>query len=407
MKVLIINKKDQSGGAARAAYRLHSALQNKGVDSKMLVLEKVSKEKSIYAVKATFLETIFQYLDKLVVRLYKKNKEDIFSPSFFGVSVLKSIQEFNPDIVHLHWTPRGFLSLRTIKKIKQPIVWSLHDMWPFTGGCHYDNDCGQFSIGCGKCPILHSNKRLDLSRIVLKRKQIAFGGKKQIVVVGLSGWMASQAMKSQLFKNKEVVNLPNPINTKVFYPTNKTNARSKFNIPANKKVVLFGAMDSTSDLRKGYRYLKEALSHMSNEIDLVVFGNKDNISLNDYKQRVHLLGTVNNDTDIVDLYSCADVVVVPSLQENLSNVIVESIACGTPVVGFNIGGNSDIIEHKKTGYLAEPLSSSDLKVGIEWVLDNLESKKLGENCLSKINTEFEESVVCDKYLNLYNSIVKK
>jgi len=407
MKVLIVNKKDISGGAARAAHRLYIGLKKQGVDSQMMVMEKYSDDPLIHKVATGWLNKYTSRFDKLVLKLYKKRKEDIFSPAFSSTNFMSAINKVNPDIIHLHWIPRGFLSIDSLAKINKPIVWSLHDMWPYTGGCHYDNDCGKFVEGCGKCPMLFSGKKNDLSKNVFKRKAKAYDKIRKLTVVGLSTWMAEQAAASELFRNKNVINLPNCIDTKVFYPADKTNARQKLKIPLNKNIVLFGAMDATSDKRKGYKYLKKALDKLDvKNTELLIFGNRDDTIPDQFNMRVNLIGNINEDNNLAELYSAADVVVVPSLQENLSNVIMESLACGTPVVAFKTGGNEDLIEHKQNGYIAKLMDADSLRKGISWLLeDKNRLTKISGNCRQKVLHEFDEEVVAQKYIRQYKYLL--
>lgn len=178
MKILIVNTSDISGGAARAAYRLHKALLSQGVDSQMLVQSKSSDDYTVIAetdkVKKT-LNKLRPFLDSLPVRFYKERTKTLFSPSWFGFSnVVDKINEISPDIVHLHWICGGMMTIEDIGKIKAPVVWSLHDMWAFTGGCHYDEECGRYEKKCGSCKVLGSEKEKDLSRKIWHRKKKNF-----------------------------------------------------------------------------------------------------------------------------------------------------------------------------------------------------------------------------------------
>ncbi len=407
MKVLIINKKDISGGAARAAYRIHLGLLKYGVESEMLVMEKSSNDPRVHLIKLNLFDYLKRIIYKIVDKLYKKDKEELFSTASFGASINKSIKKIKPDLIHLHWIPRGFISLNELKKIDRPIAWSLHDMWPFTGGCHYDNECGNFIKGCGFCPILFSNKNNDLSRKVFNRKQKAYESISKLTIIGLSRWMTGQASNSKLFKNSNVINLPNCIDTSFYRPLEKEEVRRKFNLPIEKKIILFGAMDATSDKRKGYEYLKKAINQLQiSNIELLIVGNTNDVSKNEFKIQANSIGNVNNDYTLVELFSAADVTIVPSLQENLSNVIMESLSCGTPVIGFNTGGNEDLIEHKQNGYLANLKDANSLQEGIEWVLeDDIRLKLLSKYSREKVLKEFDEEIVTEKYINEYNKLL--
>lgn len=411
MNVLIVNTTDIEGGAARAAYRLHRSLLVAGLDSKMLVQSKTSDDFTVIGPAGKLqkgLGKIRPTLDAIPVKRYKDRTKTLFSPSWLPFSsIADHINEIDPDIVHLHWVTGGMLRIEDVARIRAPVVWSLHDMWAFTGGCHYDEECGKFKNSCGSCPVLASAKENDLSSKVLQRKQVSFKQHTNLTIVGLSNWLAKQAKSSTLFKNASVVNLPNPIDTTSFAPFCKQQARTLFKLPGDKKLVLFGAMGATSDPRKGFKELAQALDHLPAEYELVVFGSNEPKISQGFKQKAHYLGHLHDDIALRVLYNAADVMVVPSLQENLSNAIMESLSCGTPVVGFDIGGNSDLIDHQVNGYLAEPYSADDLAKGIAWVLQHHSPDELAENARQKVLENFESSLVASKYIDLYRKVLSK
>lgn len=410
MKILIVNFSDSSGGAARAASRLHQSLLNLHVDSTMFVLMKNTDSYLVHAPK-TNIEKVFAKLKALINPLpLKKYKASApFSPSFSSsFNLVKKINHLKPDIVHLHWINAGMLKVEDLNKIEAPIVWSLHDMWPFTGGCHYSNSCKAYEDSCGKCPVLNSNKNNDISKKLFRRKQKAFKSLENMTIVGLSKWLVQCSKSSSLFEEKRIVNLPNPIDTAVFKPFDKMKARELWNLPLDKKLVLFGAMSGTSDERKGFEELTSALAAInSKNIELLIFGSTRPETPFEFGFKTHYLGELHDDTSLVTLYSAADVTVTPSKQENLSNVIMESLSCGTPVVGFNIGGNKDLIDHKKNGYLAEPFKEEDLSKGIEWVLDDSIYNDLSESSRVKVVKDFNYKKVGQDYINLYKNILKQ
>lgn len=412
MKILHINALDIIGGAARAAYRLHQALLQEGIESRMLVQHKMSDDYSALGPESRsqrISARIRPFIDLIPVRSYKGKNQTLFSPSWVPFSgIAEKVNVLNPDIVHLHWICGGMLRFEELARIEAPIVWSLHDMWAFTGGCHYDQECGRYTTSCGRCVVLGSEREHDLSRKVLLRKQKTLHHCKNLMINGLSGWLARCAQQSALFKGRHVVNLPNPIDTELFKPVDKDFSRELLNLPKDKKIVLFGAMNSTGDPRKGFAELSQALSMLkSTDIELVVFGSGKPLAPPDFGFPAHYLGHLSDDLSLKILYSAADVMVVPSLQENLSNAIMESLACGTPVVAFNIGGNPDMIDHKQNGYLAVPYEPSDLASGIDWVINSPEYRSLCNNAREKVVREFESSKVAKQYMELYSRILSK
>jgi glycosyltransferase involved in cell wall biosynthesis len=404
MKILIVSTSDIDGGAARAAYRLHTAFLTQNIDSQMLVQTKKSDDPAVVVVKNT-LSRFRPFLDSLPKRFYPNRTQTLFSPSWLPFSnTVDQINEINPDIVHLHWINGGMMSIEDLLRIKAPIVWSLHDMWAFTGGCHYDEHCGRYSESCGNCPVLESNSTNDLSHKIWERKERVFSQLPNITVVGLSRWITESAKKSSLFRDKKIITLPNPIDTTVFVPQNKQAARELWNLPKNKKLILFGAMSSTTDPRKGFYELIQSLQKLQrDDIEFIVFGSNETIK--HLALPVHNIGYIHDDERLASLYSAADVMIVPSLQENLSNAIMESLACGTPVVAFDIGGNSDMVDHKVNGYLATPFDATDLANGIQWVLDTKNYDELCHNSHEKVVLEFDSNQIVSNYIDLYAKVL--
>ena len=411
MKILIVNTSDIQGGAARAADRLHKSLLAQNVDSKMLVQSKSSNDFTIVTeIEKTkkYFNKLRRFIDSIPVRFYKERTKSLFSPSWFGFSnMVDKINKINPDIVHLHWICHGMIKIEDLARIKAPIVWSLHDNWAFSGGCHIMQECEKYKYNCGACPRLGSDKEYDLSRKIFNRKQKTFSQIKNMTIVGLSKWLNECSKDSTLLKDQRHINLPNPININIFKPFDKNLSRELWSLPKDKKLVLFGANSATSDTNKGFNELSEALQKLkkNEDIEFVVFGSSKPQKAPNFGFKTRYLGSLADDVSLVTLYSAVDVMVVPSLQENLSNAIMESLACATPVVGFDIGGNSDMIEHKKTGYLAEPFSTDDLADGIEWLLHVENYDKLCQNAREKVLREFDSKMVAQKYIELYKEIL--
>jgi glycosyltransferase involved in cell wall biosynthesis len=410
MKLLIISTADIQGGAAKAAYRLHKSFLAQKIDSQMLVQSKSSDDFTVIAETSKIqkiLNKLRPTLDSLPISLYKQRTKTLFSPSWLPFSnIVNQINEINPDIVHFHWICGGMIKIEDMAKIKAPIVWSLHDMWAFTGGCHYSEECKAYEKECGSCKILESNKENDLSRKIHNRKKKTFNKIDNMTIVGLSKWLSNCAQNSALLKNKKHINLPNLIDTRIFKPFDKEKSRELWSLPQDKILVLFGAMGATSDPRKGFNELTDAMGKLkNNDIEFVVFGSSQPQNIPDLGFKIHYLGSLADDVSLVTLYSAVDVMIVPSLQENLSNVIMESLSCGVPVIGFNVGGNSDMINHKKNGYLVRPFDASDLAYGIEWILNIENYDELCHNAREKVIREFDSVVVAKKYIELYKEIL--
>jgi len=413
MKVCLVNTHDNTGGAAIAAYRLHQALQQTGIDSRMLVQHKITSDDTVLGPDTgdeDRLARIRRNIDRRLVYLYpRRNREATWSINAFPHRIASKINALNPDIVHLHWIGFGFVPVSEIRKIKKPIVWTLHDMWAFTGGCHYAGDCTRYREQCGRCPQMRSHTNYDLSSFVWKRKAVSWKDT-NLVAVCPSKWLAECAKQSTLFKNRPIQVIPNGLDTSQFRPYDKIAARSHFSLPQDKKLILFGAFNATTDKRKGFHLLKESLKIFSeeddgNNTDLVLFGNSQENEIFHLKMKTHSLGRIP-DASLPLLYSAADVFIAPSLEENLSNTVMESMACGTPVAAFNIGGMQDMIDHKHNGYLAEPFDCQDFAGGIIWILNDEDQRLLlSEASRKKVELEYESTHIARQYLDIYEKIL--
>jgi glycosyltransferase involved in cell wall biosynthesis len=411
MKVLIVNAYDNLGGAARASYRLHQSLLVKGINSSMLVQNKFGDdftvEKYTNSAFQNILEKIRAIADNLPVKLYKRRTKTLFSPAWIGFNnLVNQINSSNADLVHLHWISNGMMKIEDLARITIPIVWTLHDNWAFTGGCHIMWECEKYKKQCGSCPRLGSTTDKDLSRRIFNRKKNTYKKLPKMLVVGLSKWITNCTKESVLLKDHEIVNIPNPIDTNIFKPLNTIIARDLWNLPTDKKLVLFGAMSAVSDINKGFKELIQSLDLLDDQnIEFVIFGSSQPKDKQPFKFKTHYLGLLHDDVSLVSLYSAVDLMVVPSLQETLPQTASEAMSCGTPVVAFGHTGLLDIIEHKKTGYLAKPYDVNDLASGIEWVLYTKNYDELCVNARKKIVREFDSSMVADSYIELYKKMI--
>jgi len=305
------------------------------------------------------------------------------------------------------------MRIETIPRLQFPIVWTLHDMWPFTGGCHYSSDCQKYTESCGVCPVLRSTSEIDLSRSVWRRKDSAWRDV-NLTIITPSNWMAKCAADSSLFTERDIRVIPNPINTDVFRAdTDKFVARTSLGLPIDRDLILFGSMDATSDARKGFAQLKSSLHLLSkagwgSRAELVVFGAEEPLVKPEFGMRTTYMGNLNDEIMIARLYCAADVFVAPSIQDNLPNTVMESLACGTPVVAFNIGGMSDMIEHEKTGWLSPPFDSNDMAQGIASILSDHDRRgPMANRARLKAEREYSEKVVANRHLSLYQELLEK
>jgi glycosyltransferase involved in cell wall biosynthesis len=328
----------------------------------------------------------------------------VFTTAWMPSRLADTVNNMQPDVVHLHWLGWGMLRLEDLSRIRAPIVWTLHDMWAFTGGCHYDQGCGRYAKHCGACPMLGSEREHDLSRWTWDRKRRTLSKVASLTVVGLSRWLADCAAGSSLLAERSVVNLPNPLDTAFFRPVDRVAARRKHGLPLDKKLILFGATDSTGDPRKGFDKLVAALGRLKSEdAELVVFGARQ--GLDGLPFRTHAIVDFIPDPELVELYAAADVMVVPSLQENLAATIMEPLACGTPVVAFAIGGNVDMIDHGVNGYLARPFDVDDLATCIDSVIRHADPGMLRRAARDKVERSYSYSVMAQAYRRLYTDVI--
>lgn len=413
MNILNVNTNDISDGAAHAVYRIHKGLQNIGISSKMLVQYKTSDDKSVIG-PSNRLKRGFALLrpsiDSAITHLFACGSRATFHAAWLPLSDVPShVDSMSPDVVHLHWICDGMLPVEKLKQINKPIVWTLHDMWAFTGGCHYNDGCERFLNACGNCPQLVRNGKNDLSRFVFNRKKRAWS-QLDITIVTPAAWLAECAKESTLLKGRRIEIIHNGLDLNLFKPVDKTTARKIWNLPSNKKLILFGAIRAARDRRKGfdlfYKSLKKLTAKWSGKAELVVFGASEPKNPPDFGLPVHYLGHLHDDVSLSILYAAADVMATPSRQDNLPNTVVESLACGTPVVAFNIGGMPDMIEHQINGYLAKPFDVSDHAAGIDWVLSD--EKRYKELCLKARGiamTRFDIKKIAKQYASLYEDVI--
>lgn len=411
MKILILSTYDVNGGAAKATFRLYKALIENNVKCKMLVQQKDSNENDIYMFKknSAIVSNLLSN-DNLLDTFYKNRQDIIFSTGIFGENISKNKLVKQADIIHLNWINNDFISIKSLNKINKPIVWTLHDMWPFTGGCHYTGECDKYKSKCKNCPILNSNKNHDLSAKIFNLKEKHYS--KDIVIVTLNKWMQNCVKNSKLFKFNKVIKIPNTIDTNIFKPPyDKLKIRSTFNIKQRKFVILFGAANALYDKRKGFKFLKEAINlivekNVIDNLEIIVFGSNYCKTVVNPKVTYRYLGKINDENKLAQIYSMSDVFVIPSLEDNLPNTILESLSCVTPVVGFNIGGIPNLIEHKINGYLAKYKSSEDLAQGIYWIYKNNQNNWLGKNGRDKIVKNNNNDIIAKQYIDLYKSLLK-
>ncbi len=419
MKVCLINTSDSGGGAPVACRRLLHALKP-DVDVKLLVQAKKSNEEAVESIiknKADEIKAQTNFLlERIPFLLFQEKDKSVrfaFSTANTGTDISKNKIIKDADILHLHWINRGFLSIKNIKslfRLNKPVVWTLHDMWTFTGGCHYAGDCDHFLNHCGDCKFLRNPGKYDLSRKGWIKKQEVYQQNEKLVFVACSQWLANVAKTSSLLKNFRVEAIPNPINTELYKPLDKIAIRKKWNIVPDVKIILFGAAN-INDKRKGIIYLLEALEIIKktgtdSNIQMLLFGKNKALDVSTLPFPTKSLSIIHNENDLVEIYNLADVFVLPSLEDNLPNMVMEALSCAVPVVAFDQGGIPEMLHHQQNGYIAQYQSAADLATGIQWIL-NEESDELKHNARQKVLNDYSEKVVAEKYTKLYQSLFEE
>lgn len=416
MKILLLNYTDSYGGAALAAYRLAHALHSTGYDVTLGVLDKQNPSPLVknISLKKTFLQKIIKKLQTLseypLVKNFKTTNYISHSLNLYTNISIKDINISDYDIVHLHWINHNMISIRDIARIHKPIVWTMHDSWPFCGAEHHPNileNDTRFITGYAAINKPKTTHGFDLCKMVYKRKK-KYLQNMPIHFIAPSNWEKDCLKKSALFKNHDCTVIPNIIDKKLFYPAADASSIKKlFGIPLDKKIIGFGAANDITDPRslKGGRYLIDTLKKIngSNNYYLVIFGNA-NVG---FPAEIHIpafyTGYISSPVILSAIYNCCDVFVCPSVIENLPNTCLEAMCCGVPVAAFNTGGIPDIIEHKYNGYLAVPFDSEDLYRGILYIFNHL--KELSENCIKKVKKDFNTVDTVQKHVKTYEKVL--
>lgn len=418
MKIVHLNTYAGNGGAGRACMRLNKALKAKGLDSELAVNFLFKANPEVLNLSKSFFSKFFAVfgiiLERIIAKLFTKNVPIPFSFPVWGKDISGHQLLKSADIIHLHWINHAFLrpqDLAKLSDLNKPIVWTFHDSNAFTGGCHVRYDCDHFLKECGNCPILNYQGPDDSSHRIWKTKKNAYS-KLDLTVIAPSKWMAESIKKSSIFSSANVVNIPNTLDTDLFKPTAKLEARAKLGLDPGKFILMSGFMPSRKDLHKGTPYLIEAIdlfikNHQlsTDSVELLVFGNRDQKNAPEFSIPTTFLGTISDDQKLALCYSAADVFLAPSLEDNLPNTVMESLACGTPLAAFATGGIPDMVKHKYNGYLAEYRSSADLAAGIAWIYNYPDMAKLNFNARQTVEDYFAEGTIAGQHIELYKSLL--
>jgi glycosyltransferase involved in cell wall biosynthesis len=411
MTVLHLATHDTIGGAARAAYRQHKALQRSGIDSRMWVNVKMTSDSTVevWRPPRTMRHRMFRTLRRhyLKALLPKQMSRQPFSDDRSQYAGSESEHLPPHDVINLHWAA-GFVNQPTLFRAcepETPVVVTMHDMNAFTGGCHYDMGCGRFADKCGRCPQLRSNKENDLSRSIWRRKYDSYAARSssKLHFVANSKWLAGQAARSSLLRSRPVSVIHYGLDTEIFRPFNRAHARQALGIPDGSRVLMFAA-DSVDDERKGGRYVREALARLETPVFLLTAGRGQPPAL-DKVQGLHL-GVVESEHLMALAYNAAEVFLMPSVQEAFGQTALEAAACGTPVVAFEEGGIPEVVIHEDTGLLCSARDALDLAQAVDRLLsDNVLRRRLGANARAHVEAKFTYQICAGRYVRLYEDLL--
>jgi glycosyltransferase involved in cell wall biosynthesis len=400
LKIIFISYCDSGGGAAKAFYNLCLSCKNDSRNN-FLVIEKRSKNKKIYLFKKGFFGKVLRRFRYLIAQVILLNQNlYVMSLNIIKSGLSDFVNQSNFDIVNFHWINCETISISEIRKINKPIVWTFHDMWPISGIYHYDLDKKYFNSNTKS---FVKRKYFNFLDNFIKKKKLAIFKEKKINIISPSKWRLNKAKKSNLIYNNAQV-IPNPINTNLYNRSkNIKKIKEYYEIPSESNILLYSSL-LLSDKRKGFEIINKIVDYKEYQKYIFIFlGISKKINKNEFNRNVKFINETNNEKKIIDLYSISDVLLFPSIIDNMPNTILEGMSCGLPCVAFNCYGMKEIINHKKNGYLAKPYSVKDFKKGIDYIFLN-KKKFLREDIRRQIVNNYSFEVIRKKYRNFFKRI---
>jgi glycosyltransferase involved in cell wall biosynthesis len=404
MKVLLLST-SLAGGAGGNALALQRGLRRLGVSADALIERDEDLPPGVTRRARTKAERFLLRFERAALRRYEERRPSSFSIQWAPSRVHRAVAAQKPDVINLHWICGGFVPVQSVPRLGRVLVWTLHDMWPFTGGCHFAENCERYTQRCGACPQLASSRDADLSRRVWTRKQRAWR-ELPLTVVCPSNWLADCAKRSALFGDKRVEVIPYGIDTDVFRPIEQGAARAALGLPQDVPVILFGAWENSR--RKGMEHLTEALAILARKNArptprVLIFGfpwQEDSVA----GMPVTSLGRLEDPSTLARAYAAADVFVHSSIADNLPTSVIESLACGTPCAAFRVGGLPDLIDHELNGYLAQPFDPAALAEGIQWVLAG--GPEVRARARQKVEAQLDQVFQAQRYRDLFADLLQ-
>lgn len=407
-KILHINYSENEGGAAIAVNRIHEYLVGSKIDSYLLVAEKKTNDNRVYGPESTFERLVWE-LKKTISRnlnlFFKTKNKNTHSLGFFPSNILNKIKKIDPDIVHLHWIGNEMISIKQISKINKPIVWTLHDMWPYCGAEHYTQD-SRFKNGYQKKNRPDYEKGFDLNKWVWKRKKKYWNFK--INIICTSKWQKNMASDSILFKDQNINLIPLPLNTEKLIPINKITARKILQLNKDKKILLIGSEGLHHFKRKGMDIIKDIFKNKLinlNKIQVLVLG-RTKLQLENLSDVKYLGYKKNEFTTLRLIYSASDLLLMPSRLESFGQMALEAGSCETPTICFENTGTEDVVKHKYSGYVAKYLDIKDFSHGIDWCLNVERQAEIQRNAREFVKKNFDSKKIAKQYISLYETILK-
>ena len=415
MKVVLVSTTESRGGAGRAANRLLSGLNSAGVDTHMLVQSRSTADPRVVSATrklASGLDALRPTLDQLPLYLFGPAGLRRCATAWFPDRLAKEAARLQAELIHLHWVANGHLQIETLERLKRPFVWTLHDMWPMTGGCFHSWDCQRFQVQCGACPQLNSTHEKDLSRWVWRRKLRAWQNA-SLTLVCPSQWMAEKAKRSSLFAEKDIRVIPNGLDCQRFHPLDRQEARQWLKLPVDKKLILFSVIKGADNPYKGFNLLPQFFANLNSsgwegKIELVFLGQVSAQDVQEIPVPVHRLGQLTDDIALALSYAAADVFLSLSVIDNLPNTVMEALACGTPVCAFRVGGISEMVDHQTNGYLADEGDIQGITAGMDWVLqDKPRFERLSKQARLKALRSYDMQEIARQHISLYQELVDR
>jgi glycosyltransferase involved in cell wall biosynthesis len=434
LNILHVSASDINGGAARAAYRIHRSLVEHGEDhglaSRMRVISRLSDDPTVIsgppAGQSAMWRKLHPRLNRQARKGFRTGSPTLHSIAWpatgLGMELQQRHLQSQADLVHLHWLGDVTLSIEEIGRLPMPLVWTLHDQWAFCGAEHYTSPPGpadsaspdkRFALGYPSSSRPAHESGADLNRRTWLRKRRAW--KRPIHIVATTTWLANCARRSALMGEWPITLIPYPIDLRVWAPCDQAQARALLGLPADRPLVLFGAVGGTTDPRKGADLLLEALQILRAQVvgtplaqlELVVFGQSRPAQPPDLGFPIHYSGRLADNLSLRLLYAAADVMVVPSRQEAFGQTASEAHACGTPVVAFSTGGLVDIVDDRVTGALAEPFDPASLANAMRWVLEDPQRQlQLGGAARERAEELWDPARVAGLHVALYQKVLE-